>query len=79
MTLPAGLATLESIGLMEIIVVATVGVVMLGLPLLLIFLALNSGRKRKNATANSKKCPFCAYSIPIEATVCGVCRRDLPQ
>ena len=73
------LATLESIGLLEIIVVLTVGVVMFGLPLLLIFLALYSGMKRKNAAASTKKCPFCAYSIPIEATVCGVCGRDLPQ
>ncbi len=63
------------LGLTEIFVL----LLFIGGPIVLIValvLLLNRGKK---SNAGMKKCAFCAYSIPVEATACQFCGRETGQ
>ena len=73
-----GLVSDMSFGVVELFLIVVVFAITVAGPLAVIGLVLYLGAKKKKTEANTRKCPFCAYAIPTEATVCGVCRRDLP-
>jgi ABC-type antimicrobial peptide transport system permease subunit len=63
------------LGLWEIIVVLTVFMLVFGVPVVVaLVLFIN---RRKKANAGMKKCTFCGYSIPINATACQFCGREI--
>jgi hypothetical protein len=66
------------LGITEIIILLTVLLLSVGGPVVLI-VALVLFNRGKKANAGMKKCAFCAYSIPIEATVCQFCSREVGQ
>jgi len=66
-----GLGTPELI-IILIVLLLTIGVPLVGIIALIIFF-----NRRKHSTEGMKKCAFCAYSIPIEATLCRFCRKEV--
>ena len=74
-----GIVTDMSLGVVELFLIVTVFAITVAGPLAVIGIVLYLGAKKKKTAAGMKKCPFCAYAIPIEATVCGFCSRDLPH
>lgn len=64
------------LGLTEIIILLLVFGLGIGGPLLLIVALVLFFNRRKKANAGMKKCAFCGYSIPVEATVCQFCSRE---
>ena len=67
------------LGLWEIIVLLAVVLLTVGVPLVVIVALVLFVNRRKDSNGGTKKCAFCAYSIPVEATVCRFCGRELPQ
>ena len=67
------------LGLTEIIILLFVLLLAIGVPTLLIVALVLFFNRRKKANAGMKKCVFCAYSIPVEATVCQFCGREVGQ
>ncbi len=65
------------IGAAEIMVILIVLLLFVGLPVVLIVALIFFFNRRKESNAGMKNCPFCAYSIPIEATVCRFCSREV--
>jgi len=65
------------LGAAEIIVILIVIMLFVGLPVVLIIGLVLLFNKRQKSDTGMKKCAFCAYSIPFEATVCRFCGRDL--
>ena len=65
------------LGLTEIIVLLFVFLIVIGGPILLIVALVLFFKRRKKSNAGMKKCAFCAYSIPIEATVCQFCGKEV--
>lgn len=65
------------VGLQEIIIIVLVLVVTFGVPLVVIVGLVIYFSRRKQKNAGMKKCAFCAYAIPVEATVCRFCGRDV--
>lgn|GEM_PF-6137751 len=65
------------IGLWETIVIAIVFLLIIGVPIVGTLVLIRFLDKRKER--RMKKCVFCAYSVPVEATICGFCRRELVQ
>jgi len=66
------------LGTPEIIIILIV-LLLVGLPVALIVALVLFLNRRKDPNAGTKKCAFCAYSIPVEATVCRFCGRELPH
>jgi len=64
------------LGTPEIIIILIV-LLLIGLPVVLIVALVLFFNRRKESNAGMKKCPFCAYSIPVEATVCRFCGREV--
>lgn len=70
----------EGLGTPELVMIVLVLFLLVGLPAILIVVALLIfKRSKKKSDEGMKKCAFCAYSIPVEATVCRFCGRELPQ
>jgi len=69
----------SGLGPAELIVILIVLVLVFGLPVVLIVALVLFFNRRKKSNAVMKKCAFCAYAIPVEATVCRFCGRDLGQ
>jgi NADH:ubiquinone oxidoreductase subunit 3 (subunit A) len=68
------------LGIQEIIVILIVLLLAFGLPVaLIVALVLFINSRNRKSKASLKKCTFCAYTIPIEATVCRFCGRELRQ
>lgn len=67
------------LGPTEIILILTVLLLFVGGPIVLIVALVLFFNRGKNSTAGMKKCAFCAYLIPVEATVCRFCGRELAQ
>lgn len=67
------------LGIPEIIIILIVLLTVVGVPVAIIALVLFFIKRTKNSNADMKKCPFCAYSIPVEAKVCRYCGRELAQ
>ena len=67
------------LGTPEIIILLIVFLMIVGPVVGLIFLVRFLIKRSKNSTAGTKKCAFCAYSIPVEATVCQFCGKELDQ
>ena len=65
------------LGIPEIIVILIVLVLTFGLPIVVIVALVLFFTRRKKSNAGMKKCAFCAYSIPVEATVCRFCGREV--
>ena len=65
------------LGLTELIIILIVLLLTVGGPIAIILLVIFLVKRNKNSNERMKKCPFCAYSIPVEAKVCGVCNREL--
>lgn len=70
---------MAGLGIAEIIVILIVLLLLFGLPVVLIVALVLFFNRRKKSNAEMKKCAFCAYSIPVEATVCQFCGRELEQ
>ncbi len=70
---------MHNLGLTEIIIVLLVFVIVFGVPLVVIVAVVLFFKRSKKSNAGMKKCAFCAYSIPIEATVCQSCGREVGQ
>lgn len=66
------------LGPTEIIVISIVVLFMVAVPVAVI-VVLYLVMRRKSSSARTKKCSFCDYSIPVEATVCQFCGRELAQ
>lgn len=64
------------LGTTEILILLILLLLVVGVPLAIIALVLFLLKRRKNSTARVKKCAFCGYSIPVEATVCQFCGRE---
>jgi hypothetical protein len=67
------------LGTPELITIVIVLLLVVGLPVALIIALVLFLNRRKDSNGGTKKCAFCAYSIPVEATVCRFCGRELPQ
>ena len=67
------------LGLWEIIVVVTVFLLVFGVPVVAIVALILFLNRRKKSNPSMKKCAFCVYSIPVEATVCQFCGREVGQ
>ena len=67
-----------SLGVIELFLIVTVFSITVAGPVVVIAIVLYYN-KRKNTSDGTKKCPYCAYSIPLESLVCGFCARDLPH
>ena len=65
------------LGTPEIIIILVVFLLVVGLPVALIVALVLFFNRRKESNVGMKKCPFCAYSIPEEATVCRFCGREV--
>jgi hypothetical protein len=65
------------LGTTEIIVILIVLLLVVGLPVVLIVALVLFFNRRKKSDAGMKKCAFCAYTIPVEATVCRFCGREV--
>ena len=67
------------LGVTEIILILLALVVTVGLPVVLIVALVVFFNRRKKSNEGMKKCAFCASSIPVEATVCRFCGREVGQ
>lgn len=65
------------LGAVEILILLFVFLLVVGGPLAIIVLIILLINRRKNANVPVKKCEFCGYSIPVEATLCQFCGREL--
>jgi len=63
------------LGLPEIIVLLVVFLLVVGGPIVVIVALVIFFNRRKKSNTNMKKCAFCGYSIPIDATICQFCGR----
>jgi hypothetical protein len=66
-----------SFGISEIIFILLGFALTIGVPIALVVFLVLYLNKQKKSNAGMKKCPFCAYEIPLEASVCRFCSRDL--
>lgn len=65
------------LGITEIVVILFVLLLIVGVPVAVIVALVLFFNRRRKSNAGMKKCAFCAYSIPVEAIVCGHCGREL--
>jgi hypothetical protein len=65
------------LGLPELIIILIVFLLTFGFPIVLIVALVLFFNRRKKSDVGMKKCPFCAFSIPVEATVCRFCSREV--
>jgi hypothetical protein len=63
------------LGTPEIIVLVIVFLIIVVPPVAIILLVVFLVKRNRNSNARLKKCAFCGYSIPVEATVCQFCSR----
>lgn len=64
-------------GLWEIIILLGVFLLIVGVPVAGIVALVMFFNRHKKSNAGMTKCAFCAYSIPVEATVCQSCGREV--
>ena len=69
---------MSGLGPMEIILILLVFLVVVVAPVaIIIALVLFFVKRGRHSKADVKKCTFCGYSIPVDATFCGICGREL--
>lgn len=67
------------LGLPEIIILLVVFLMLVVPPVAIIALIVFLVKRNKHSNASTKKCTFCAYSIPVEAKLCRFCGREVAQ
>ena len=68
---------ISGLGPTEIILILIVVLLFVGIPVVVIVALILFFNRRKKSNAGMKKCAFCAYLIPVEATVCRFCGREV--
>lgn len=56
---------------------ALINFIIIAFFIFLVVRAINRMKKKEEAAATTKACPFCKMDIPIEAVKCGHCTADL--
>lgn len=67
------------LGPWEIIAILVVLLLTFGVPIVVIVVLVIFLKKRTDSSRGMKKCAFCGYSIPVGATFCGICGKELPH
>ena len=66
-----------NLGPTEIILISIVFLVVVVVPIALIGMAVYFAMRGGKSNSQVKKCAFCGYAVPVAATVCQYCGRDL--